>query len=289
MANDSASPPPSQLAKAAADWIAAECQRQTGQALAPQVGIILGSGLNGVLDDAEVLVRLAYADIPHFAAPTVSGHAGQFELARLGGVPIAILRGRFHLYEGHDLAQVVLPVRVVHALGATVLIVTNAAGGLNPNFRQGELMLLSDHIGLPSLAGQNPLIGPNDAALGERFVPMGHAYDQSLRNLAQFTALKVQVALREGVYVMVSGPTYETPAELRMLRQLGADAVGMSTVPEVIAANHLGMQVLGISCITNVATPEAAAAVNHAEVLSGAELATPGLNAILHGVVQALR
>ncbi len=281
--------PPSQVAREAADWLVAECQRRTGQTFAPMVGIILGSGLNAVLDDAEVVARFAYTEIPHFPAPTVSGHAGQFELARLGEVNLAIMRGRYHLYEGHELDQVVLPVRVLHALGAGTLIVTNAAGGLNPDFRQGDLMVIADHIGLPTLTGWNPLTGPNDPALGERFVPMGQAYDVSLGNLAHFTALNVGVDLREGVYVMVSGPTYETPAEIRMLRQLGADAVGMSTVPEVIAANHLGMRVLGISCITNEATPEAATAVNHAEVLSGAELATPGLNAILHGVIHALR
>ena len=277
--------PPSQIAREAADWIAAECQRSTGQPFVPKLGIILGSGLSTVLDDVEVAMRLAYADIPHFAVPTVSGHAGQFELGRLSGVPIAILRGRYHFYEGHAPQSLLLPVRVLHVLGARTLIVTNAAGGLNPDYLQGDLMLMRDHIGLPTLAGWNPLIGPNDPALGERFVPMGQPYDLALAALARTAARTAKVPLHEGVYVMVSGPTYETPAEMRMLLLMGGDAVGMSTVPEVIAANHLGMRVLGISCITNAATPEAAAAVNHAEVLSGAELSTPALNALLHEIV----
>jgi purine-nucleoside phosphorylase len=288
MTPDQTPAPPSQLAQEAATWIAAECQRRAGRVIAPQVGIILGSGLNAVLADAAPVARFAYSEIPHFAAPTVSGHAGQFELAMLGATPVAILRGRYHPYEGHPAALVVLPVRTLHALGVQTLIVTNAAGGLNPGFKQGDLMLMRDHIGLPTLAGMNPLIGPNDEALGPRFPAMGAAYDPELLDLTRAVALRKHLHLQEGVYIMVAGPTYETPAEMHALRVLGADAVGMSTVPEVIAARHMQMRVLGISCITNSATPETAEAVNHNEVLDGAKQTMPKLDLLLHSVLHAL-
>jgi purine-nucleoside phosphorylase len=278
---------PSNAASAAAAWVRRACQ-QRGPWLAPRVGIILGSGLGGLLADMTIAERFAYHDIPYFAPPTVAGHAGHFELGALGGVPLAVLRGRHHLYEGYSPQRLALPVRTLHALGVTTLIVTNAAGGLNPIFQPGDLMLVRDHIGLPTLAGLHPLVGPNDEALGPRFTPMAAAYDPALLALARQSATTARVLLHEGIYIMVAGPTYETPAEMRALRALGADAVGMSTVPEVIAARHLGMRVLGISCITNCATPATAATVNHTEVLNGARSALPRLNALLHALLSYL-
>jgi purine-nucleoside phosphorylase len=272
-------------ARAIAGWIAEEFDRLHGRRPEPQVAIILGSGLNDSLEDTEILWHREYEKIPSYLTTTVPGHVGRFEIGRVQGMEVAVLRGRFHLYEGHAPGLLALPVRVSHALGVRRLIVTNAAGGLNPTYHQGDLMLIQDHIGLPTLGGLHPLIGANDDMLGPRFVPMGNAYDTELRELAQIAARGAGVPLQEGVYIMVSGPTYETPAELRALRLLGADAVGMSTVPEVIAARHAGMRVLGISAITNIATPEAAPSVNHAEVLHGAAHAATALGRVLHGVL----
>ena len=278
---------PSNAAQEAAVWVREACQRQ-GQIMQPKVGIILGSGLNTLLHDAEIVHRFSYADIPHFAQTTVDGHVGQLELGTLHGQPVAVLRGRYHFYEGHSAQHLALPVRMLHALGVETLIVTNAAGGLNPEFQKGDLMVMRDHIGLPTLAGFNPLIGPNDDTLGPRFPPMGEAYDSELIALTHAIADHARMQLHEGVYVMVGGPTYETPAEMRALRILGADAVGMSTVPEVIAARHMQMKVLGISCITNTATPETANLVNHHEVLQGAKQTLPKLDLLLHEFLYAL-
>ena len=280
---------PSTAAKDAAEWVQRECRRSGHPFVRPQVGIILGSGLNELLSKMVVQQRMSYAAIPHFAQTTVTGHAGRLELGTAEGMPIAVLRGRYHLYEGHSADKLVLPVRMLRELGVETLIVTNAAGGLNPDFHRGDLMLMRDHIGLPTLAGYNPLVGPNDDALGPRFTPMGAAYDPDLLKFVQGIAQKAHVGLREGVYVMVSGPTYETPAEIRALRSMGADAVGMSTVPEVIAARHMGMRVLGISCITNAATPEAAPSVNHEEVLIGAAATLPKLDHLLTAFLGALK
>lgn len=271
----------------AATWVRAACLRQ-GTMPQPRVGIILGSGLNALLHDAEITQRFAYDDIPHFAPTTVAGHMGQLELGTLAGQSVAVLRGRYHFYEGHSPQHLALPVRLLRALGVETLIVTNAAGGLNPDYKQGDLMLMRDHIGLPTLAGFNPLIGPNDDAWGPRFTPMAAAYDPELLAMTHTLAERAHLSLQEGVYVMVAGPTYETPAEMRALRLLGADAVGMSTVPEVITARHMQMKVLGISCITNSATPETAALVNHDEVLLGAKQTVPKLDLLLHEFLQAL-
>ncbi len=279
---------PDNAANEAAEWIAANVTGKHGRMIPPKIGIILGSGLSDLLADATITDRFAYSDIPHFAPTTVAGHAGQLELGTLQGHHIAVLRGRYHLYEGLSPQHLVLPVRTLRALGAETLIVTNAAGGLNPGFKQGDLMLMRDHIGLPTLAGMNPLIGPNDEALGPRFPAMGAAYDPELLDLTRAVALRKHLHLQEGVYIMVAGPTYETPAEMHALRVLGADAVGMSTVPEVIAARHMQMRVLGISCITNSATPETAEAVNHNEVLDGAKQTMPKLDLLLHSVLHAL-
>jgi purine-nucleoside phosphorylase len=278
---------PGNAASAAAAWVRRASQQQDGWQ-PPRVGVILGSGLGGLLADMAVAQRFVYDDIPYFAPPTVEGHAGHFELGMLAGVHLAVLRGRHHLYEGYSPQRLALPVRTLHALGVTTLIITNAAGGLNPAFAPGDLMLVRDHIGLPTLAGLHPLLGPNDEALGPRFTPMATAYDPALLTLARQSAATAHVPLHEGVYIMVAGPTYETPAEMRALRTLGADAVGMSTVPEVIAARHVGMRVVGISCITNCATPETAATVNHTEVLTGAQRALPRLNALLHALLANL-
>jgi purine-nucleoside phosphorylase len=268
---------PSSAAKEAASWVNEQCNTR----IRPKIGIILGSGLNDLLSTVDVKQRFSFADIPYFSAPTVTGHLGQLEMGYSQGQSVAILRGRFHFYEGHSPDRLALPVRVLRELGVDTLVVTNAAGGLNPEFRQGDLMLMRDHIGLPTLAGYNPLIGPNDDDLGPRFPPMGAAYDPELLTFIREIAQQSQLRLKEGVYIMVSGPTYETPAEMRALRTLGADAVGMSTVPEVIAARHAGMRVLGISCITNSATPETATSVNHDEVLIGAAATLPKLDRLL--------
>jgi purine-nucleoside phosphorylase len=274
---------------AACQDAAAAIARRHGER--PRVALVLGTGLGGLADRLTDPTAIPYGDIPHFPRATVAGHAGRLVLGRLSGVPVAALQGRFHLYEGYSPAQVVLPVRTLRLLGAETLIVTNAAGGLDPTQRPGDLLLLRDHIGLPMMTGLNPLTGPNDERLGPRFPAMTTAYDPALRQLARAVAAELGGELREGVYVMVTGPSYETPAELRLLRQLGADAVGMSTVPEVIAARHSGMRVLAISCITNVALPPEgaeSAEPSHAEVVAAAERAGERLAAIIAGVVTRL-
>jgi purine-nucleoside phosphorylase len=205
----------------------------------------------------------------------------------LGGTPVVVMRGRFHFYEGYNMQQVTLPVRVMHALGCTTLIVTNAAGGLRPDWPVGELMCITDHIFMPGLAGHNPLRGANDDRLGVRFPPMLHAYTPELRVLAQQIAVAQGVTLREGVYIMVAGPSFETGAELRLCQHLGADVVGMSTAPEVIVAAHAGMQVLAISLVTNQALPDGSPA-NHEEVMEAGELARPRFGGLLKGIVAEL-
>lgn len=257
----------------------------------PRVAIILGTGLGGLADRITASTFIPYQEIPHFPHSTVVGHAGRLVFGKLGSVVVAAMQGRFHLYEGYTPQQVVLPLRVLHLLGAETLIATNAAGGLDAQQRAGDLLLLSDHIGLPTMSGRNPLIGANDERLGPRFPPMTDAYDPDLRALAKSTAAQLGVPLREGVYAMVSGPNYESPAELRFLRAVGADAVGMSTVPEVIAARHMGMRVLAISCITNVALPGEGATeddTSHAAVVATAEAAGATLTQLIEGIAQKL-
>jgi purine-nucleoside phosphorylase len=269
---------------------AAEAIRQR-HAEAPRVAIVLGTGLGGLADRIVSPTLMPYTDIPRFPRSTVAGHAGRLVLGQLGSVPVAALQGRFHLYEGYTPDQVVLPVRTLRMLGAAILIVTNAAGGLDPNQHAGDLLLLRDHIGLPTMSGRNPLLGANDERLGPRFPAMTNAYDTALAALAREVAAVQGTSLHEGVYAMVSGPNYESPAELRFLRAVGADAVGMSTVPEVIAARHMGMRVLAISVITNVAlagvdaTPEEP---SHADVVAAAEAAGNRLAALVEGVVQRI-
>jgi purine-nucleoside phosphorylase len=256
----------------------------------PRIGIILGSGLNPLADEMEAANRIAYADIPHFPPTGVAGHVGQMVIGRLAGREVLIMQGRAHAYEGISLQHATLPVRVMQELGIGTLIVTNAAGGLNPAWRAGDLMLITDHIGLSAMIGHNPLWGPNDDSLGPRFPALSKAYDPALRRLAVKVAAKLNIELRQGVYCGLAGPAFETPAEVRFLRLIGADACGMSTVPEVMVACHMGMRVLGFSGISNVAIDslDADEAANHEEVLAAGQTLVPRLIALLRGVLAAL-
>jgi purine-nucleoside phosphorylase len=252
----------------------------------PRVALILGSGLGDLADEIDAPVAVPYTQIPHFPRSTVPGHAGTLVLGTLHGTPVAAMRGRVHFYEGYSLREITFPVRVMRRLGAEVLIVTNAAGGLNESFQTGDLMVLSDHLNLLGMAGQSPLIGPDEPDLGVRFLDMLNAYDPELRAAAHRTAARYGFALREGVYAMVGGPAYETMAEIRFLQRGGADAVGMSTIPEVIVARHAGMRVLGISAITDMAVGTAAAhEISHADVLAAAERIKPHLATLVRGVL----
>ncbi|GER66082.1 purine nucleoside phosphorylase [Weizmannia acidilactici] len=233
----------------------------------PKIGLILGSGLGILGEEIKQSVRVPYKEIPHFPVSTVAGHAGQLVFGFLSGKEVVAMQGRFHYYEGYQMGQVAFPVRVMKELGVEVLIVTNAAGGVNEKLKPGQLMLISDHI---NLMGTNPLIGPNDAEFGVRFPDMSAAYDPELRQLAKQIADELQIDVQEGVYAAFTGPSYETPAEIRMVRAIGGDAVGMSTVPEVITARHAGLKVLGISCITNMAAGILDVPLNHEEVVKTA-------------------
>ena len=246
----------------------------------PTVGLILGSGLSGLADAIEDADIISYDEIPHFPRSTVVGHRGELALGRLAGQTVVVMRGRFHFYEGYSMQETTFPVRVMRALGVLTLVLTNAAGGLRGDWRVGDLMQIRDHINFPGMSGNNPLIGPNDDRLGVRFPAMTDAYDKELAALAHRSAETYDVILRSGVYAMVTGPSFETPAELGLLRLLGADVVGMSTVPEVIVARHGGMRVLAISLVTNIATPDAPPA-NHQEVLEAGEAAKDSFGALL--------
>lgn len=230
----------------------------------PEIGLILGSGLGGLGDKIESPTIIAYNEIPNFPVSTVEGHKGQLIIGELGGKAVIAMQGRFHYYEGYPLKDVVFPVRVMMSLGIENLIVTNAAGGVDKNFSPGDLMIIKDHI---NFTGKNPLIGKNLDELGPRFVDMTRAYDKELIELAKKTGDKLNIPLKEGVYMWFTGPTYETPAEIKLARTLGASAVGMSTVPEVIVASHQGVKVLGISCITNMAAGILDKPLNHEEVI----------------------
>ncbi|WP_138207240.1 purine-nucleoside phosphorylase [Haloimpatiens lingqiaonensis] len=230
----------------------------------PEIGIILGSGLGDIAEEVENKITIKYSEVPNMPTSTVKGHAGQFVFGDLNGKKVIMMQGRFHYYEGNPMWLLSLPVYIMKYLGVKNLIVTNAAGGVNTSFVPGDLMIITDHI---NFASNNPLIGKNDDEIGARFPDMSEAYNKALRNLAKETAKKLNIDVKEGVYLMMTGPTYETPAEIRMARLLGGDAVGMSTVPEVIAANHCGLKVLGISCITNMAAGILDQPLNHAEVI----------------------
>jgi purine-nucleoside phosphorylase len=261
---------------------------RTGQAV--DVGLVLGSGLGVLADQLEERTVISYGDIPGWPASTVHGHAGQLVIGKLEGVPVVTQQGRAHFYEGYTLQQVTFPIRVMRAMGVSTLILTNAAGGINPAYRVSDVMMLNDHINFAGMVGNNPLMGPNDDSLGERFVGMAHAYDLDLRNKAKQAALDAGLKLHEGVYACLSGPAFETPAEIRMLRVLGADAVGMSTVHEVLVARHGGMRVLAFSGITNEAIDhiDAENETNHQEVLEAGAVLVPRLTALLRGVLRAL-
>ncbi|GCE06186.1 purine-nucleoside phosphorylase [Dictyobacter aurantiacus] len=255
----------------------------------PALAIILGSGLGDLVTEMRDTVAIPYGEIPHFPQSTVIGHAGRLLIGTLSGVPVVAMQGRFHFYEGHAVHLTTLPVRVMRLLGAETLIVSNAAGGVNPDYRPGDFMLLRDHIYMPGLAGNNPLVGPHDERLGERFPAVGKAYDAKLRALAREVAARhSEITLHEGVYTMVGGPSYETPAELAFLRTIGTDAVGMSTAPEVVVARQVGMRVLGISLITNSATGSETTEVNHAEVLSTADAVRNKFASLVMGIVERL-
>lgn len=235
----------------------------------PEIGLILGSGLGVLADEIEDSVRISYSDIPNFPVSTVEGHKGQLVIGNILGKRVIAMQGRFHYYEGYSQQEVTFPVRVMKALGVKYLIVTNAAGGVNTSYEPGDLMIISDHI---NFMFDNPLMGPNDDKLGVRFPDMSQAYAKELIEKAERVASEFEINVRKGVYAALTGPTYETPAEIKMFRTLGADAVGMSTVPEVIAANHSGIKVLGISCITNMASGILPQPLSHHEVIETTNL-----------------
>ena len=253
----------------------------------PRVGVILGSGLGAFAGAVQDSVTIPFAAIPHVLPTTVAGHAGQFVIGSFAGASIAVMRGRLHLYEGYTPQQITFPLRVLRLLGVETCILTNAAGGVNPALAAGSLLLIRDHIGFPSLTGLNPLFGSNDERFGPRFHAMAEAYDLELRQLATASAQRHGIALAEGVYAMVGGPNFETRAELRMLRLMGVDAVGMSTVPEAIVARHMGMRVLALSLITNQAFPDAESPEipDHEQVLRIAAEATGRLTTLLGDVI----
>lgn len=253
--------------------------------LKPEVGLILGSGLGLLGDYLEDAVTIPYADIPHFPVSTVEGHAGELMLGMLSGRPVVLMRGRFHMYEGYEAVQTAFPVRVMKALGAVSLLVTNAAGGVNLSFNPGDLMLISDHL---NLTGKNPLVGHHDNRLGVRFPDMSEAYSKRLREAAREIAASQGIRVQEGVYAALLGPNYETPAEIRMLRTLGADAVGMSTVTEVLAARHAGLEVLGISCISNMAAGILDQPLSHDEVIETTDRVKSQFLSLVQGIVSRL-
>ena len=258
---------------------------QSRTKVAPDVAIILGTGLGALADQLKPEAVLAYPDVPGFPTPTVETHAGRLLFGAIGKQRVAIMQGRFHKYEGYTLQQVAFPVRVLRALGAKTLIVSNVSGGMHPLWATGDLVLLSDHI---NLLGDNPLVGPNIDSEGPRFPDMSAPYDPELRQLARTVALEHKIQLREGVYVAVPGPNLETRAEYRMLRALGADLVGMSTVPEVITAVHQGMRVLGLSIITDNCLPDALEPTSVEQIIAVARAAEPRLATVVRGVLERL-
>jgi purine-nucleoside phosphorylase len=265
--------------KDSVDFVRSQCRLQ------PVLGLVLGSGLGAYADTFQNRTAIPFANLPHFPSSTVLGHSGNLIIGEAEGVPAVALQGRVHLYEGYSVAEVAFPARVLGALGIRQLIVTNAAGGINTAFRPGDLMLITDHI---NLMGTNPLMGPNMEELGPRFPDMSEAYDVAMRGVAREAAGQKGIFLREGVYIGLSGPSYETPAEIRMFRTLGADAVGMSTVPEVIVANHMGIRVLGISCITNMAAGILPQKLTHQEVMDTTERVRETFQSLLQGIIPRL-
>ncbi len=278
------------------DWIPEVHYREAAASvrarlsLQPTVGLVLGSGLGPLVEEIQDAVCIPFQEIPHWPAATVQGHAGQLVAGTLEGQPVLVMQGRIHFYEGYSMAQVTLPVRVMRLLGIDTLILTNAAGGLNRTFQAGDLMVIEDHIFLAGMAGYNPLRGPNQGMFGPRFSIHTRTYSPQLRSLARRVAGELGITLHEGVYVSLAGPSFETPAEVRMLRALGGDAVGMSTAAEAIVAYHAGMRVLGISSITNLSIDNTAAReeVSHEEVLRAGRQIVPRLAALLRGILRQL-
>lgn len=251
----------------------------------PEVAIVLGTGLGALAEEIDTEVSVGYQDLPGFPLSTVESHAGRLIIGTLSGKSVVAMQGRFHMYEGYTMKQITFPVRVMRALGAGALVVSNACGGMHPLWHPGELMLISDHI---NLLGDNPLIGPNEDSLGPRFPDMSRVYDPDLRALAREVALKEGIVLREGVYVAVPGPNLETAAEYRFLRSIGADVVGMSTVPEATVAVHGGMRVLGVSIITDACLPDALEATDVSEIIATAQRAEPHLSLLVKKVLERL-
>lgn len=251
----------------------------------PEYLFILGTGLGQLADEIETQDVISYDDIPHFPVSTVESHAGKLIFGELGGKEVVAMQGRFHYYEGYTMQQIAFPVRVTKAIGAQTLLVSNACGGLNPNFSRGDIMLITDHI---NFQGDNPLIGPNDDDLGPRFPDMSEPYTERLLELAENVALENAIKMHQGVYLAVTGPMLETKAEYRYMRQLGADVVGMSTVPEVISAVHMGMDVLGISVITDECFPDALEPVDIEDVLAAAAMAEPKMSQVIINVLERL-
>ncbi|MEY3443604.1 MAG: hypothetical protein RLZZ519_1885, partial [Bacteroidota bacterium] len=266
-----------QKIQAAADYIRSRSN------ISPQIGLILGSGLGDIADEITDAVKIDYHDIPHFPVSTVEGHAGRLVIGKLMGKNVIALQGRFHFYEGYSLQEVTFPVRVFNALGITTMIVTNACGALNTNFYPGALMFITDHI---NFIGDNPLIGKNFNDLGPRFPDMSSAYDKGLIALGKKVAAELGVETVEGIYTAVSGPYYFSKAELRMVKGFGSDTIGMSTVPETIVAVHMGIKVLGISCITDMADPDNLVPLEHAHVVAVANQAKPKFIRLVNGIVQ---
>jgi purine-nucleoside phosphorylase len=253
--------------------------------MVPEVALILGTGLGGLAQEIDCSAEISYTDIPGFPLSTVETHAGRLLFGELGGKKVVAMQGRFHLYEGYSMQQITFPVRIMRALGAASLIVSNAGGGMNPLWSAGDLVLISDHI---NLLGDNPLIGINDDSLGPRFPDMSAAYDPELREIARAVALDQKLTLREGVYVALPGPNLETAAEYRFLRTIGADVVGMSTVPEVIVAVHGGMKTLGLSIITDECLPDALEPADIEKIIVTAQRAEPDLTRLVTGVLQRM-
>lgn len=253
--------------------------------LRPNFMLILGTGLGQLADEMDIELEIPYDEIPHFPVSTVESHAGKLLFGKLGGKQIVAMQGRFHFYEGYTMQQIAFPVRVLKSNGADTLIVSNACGGMNPIYRRGDIMVINDHI---NMLGDNPLIGPNDNELGPRFPDMSEPYTERLVELAENVAIENGIKMHKGVYVSLSGPTMETKAEYRFLRLIGADVVGMSTVPEVIAAVHMGMDVLGISVITDECFPDALEAVDIEDVLAAAAMAEPKMTRVIIGVLEKL-
>jgi len=254
----------------------------------PRVGIILGSGLNALAESVQKPEIVPFQDLPHFPVSTVQGHAGRLVIGELEGQPVFVMQGRIHFYEGYSMSQVTLPVRVMQRLGIDTLIVTNAAGGIHADFLPGDVMLITDNLNLIAMSGLNPLMGPNLDEIGPRFPDMSQAYDRGLCELARRVAKQQNVKLREGVYAGLSGPSFESPADLRFLKMAGADAVGMSTVGEVIVARHGNMRVLGFSGISNKANLDGSTVTTHEEVIEAGKVIAPKIEQLIRGVLKKL-